>query len=245
MNDGDSEIMGLLAEAIAIAPPNALGGAVLQSATVTRPSGQAIASLGGGQRANPAAAFEQTVDEFRSVLAAADGTEVIEPYGWSVTQLVAHLLEVALNFGRQLGLWEHEIDEAHEDDHLAMTESAVHAAVAADFAATVGRWHDVSAAVCAHVAPLDADQLQQRVKFHMLDTRLSTVLVARVFEVWTHTEDLCRTLRRDPPSLDAARLHLMTNVAVPAIPFGMLLGNIDDGPNTARIVLTGRGGGVW
>jgi hypothetical protein len=25
----------------------------------------------------------------------------------------------------------------------------------------------------------------------------------------------------------------------------MLLGNIDGGPNTARIVLTGRGGGVW
>jgi hypothetical protein len=80
---------------------------------------------------------------------------------------------------------------------------------------------------------------------HVLDTRLSTVLVARVFEVWTHTEDLCRALHRDPPPLDAARLHLMTRVAVPAIPLGMLLGNIDGGSHTARIVLTGRGGGVW
>jgi hypothetical protein len=117
--------------------------------------------------------------------------------------------------------------------------------VKADFATIVARWHEVSAEVCAHVGSLDADQLRQRVKFHVLDTRLSTVLVARVFEVWTHTEDLCRTLRRDPPPLEAARLHLMTSVAVPAIPFGMFLGNIDAGRRTARIVLTGRGGGVW
>ena len=99
--------------------------------------------------------------------------------------------------------------------------------------------------VCEHIAALDPEQLRQRVKFHILDTRLSTVLVARVFEVWTHTEDLCRTLRREPPILDAARLNLMTRVGVAAIPLGLLLGNIDCGARTARLVLTGRGGGVW
>ena len=79
----------------------------------------------------------------------------------------------------------------------------------------------------------------------MLDTRVTTALTVRVFEIWTHIEDLCRTLRRDPPQLDAARLHLMSHAAVHAIPLGMLLGNIDGGQHTARIVLTGRGGGVW
>jgi uncharacterized protein (TIGR03083 family) len=245
VNDDRNEIIGLLAEAIAMAPPPAVSDAVVHAATTSRPSGQAINSLGGGVRANPAAAFVQTVDEFKSVLIAADGAAVVEPYGWSVTQLIAHLLEVDLYFGRQLGLWEHDIDEAHEDDHLAMTESAVRSAVASDFGEIVARWYDVSSKVCTHVASFDADQLRQRFKLHMLDTRLSTVLVARVFEVWTHTEDLCRTLRRDPPPLDAARLHLMTRVAVSAIPLGMLLGGIDSGPHTARIVLTGRGGGVW
>ena len=92
---------------------------------------------------------------------------------------------------------------------------------------------------------LDAAQLAERIKFHMLETRTSTALVVRVFEVWTHIEDLCRALRRDPPGLDAARLHLMTRTAVRAIPLGMLLVGIDSGPHTVRLVLTGSGGGVW
>jgi uncharacterized protein (TIGR03083 family) len=245
VSQSNDEIFGLLAATSASAPPLALRNLVVEAATASRPIGQAIASLGGGERADRSLAFLQTVDEFKSVLAQADGAAIVEPYGWSVTQLVAHLVEVDLYFGRQLGLWDHDIDNSLEDDHLAMTEAAVRAAVRADFAETVARWFEVSAAVCAHVASLDADQLRQQIKFHLLDTRVSTVLVVRVFEIWTHVEDLCRTLRRDPPPLDAARLHLMTRTAVGAVPLGMLLGNIDGGQHTARIVLTGRGGGVW
>jgi uncharacterized protein (TIGR03083 family) len=241
----DDELIGLLAELSATPPPRSLDATVVDAAITSRPPGQAIASLGGGVRANPAVAFLQTVDEFKAVLAQAHGAAIVEPYGWSVTQLVAHLVEVDLYFGRQLGLWEHTVDVSLEDDHLAMTEAAVRASVKADFDETVAKWLDVSGAVCTHVASLDADQLRTRIKFHMLDTRVSTALVVRVFEVWTHVEDLCRTLRRDPPQLDAARLHLMTRTAVGAIPLGMLLGNIDGGQQTARIVLTGRGGGVW
>jgi uncharacterized protein (TIGR03083 family) len=245
MNDSDDEIFGLLAETSAVAPPGSLGDRVVDAAISARPGGQAISSLGGGVRAHAGLAFVQTVDEFKSVLSQAEGSAIVEPYGWSVTQLVAHLLEVDLYFGRQLGLWEHTIDESLEDDHLAMTEAAVRASVRADFADTVAKWFHVSTAVCDHVAGLDSAQLRERIKFHLLNTRVSTALVVRVFEVWTHIEDLSRTLRRDPPELDAGRLHLMTRAAVGAIPLGMLLGNIDGGRNTARIVLTGRGGGVW
>ncbi len=245
MSRSDDEVLGLLAAAVAAQPPHRLGDDVVDAARVVRPAGQAIESLGGGRAANPAEAFVQTVDEFASLLANADGGAIVEPYGWSVTQLVAHLVEVDLYLGRQLGLWQHEIDERIEDDHLAMTEVAVRAAVRADLAETVARWSQVSAELCSHVSSLDSDGLRRRVKFHMLDTRVSTVLVARIFEVWTHIEDLCRALHREAPPLDAGRLHLMTRVAVAAIPLGMLLAQIDGGQNTARIVLTGRGGGVW
>jgi uncharacterized protein (TIGR03083 family) len=245
VTEADNEIFGLLAEATAIAAPLQLGDLVVQAATSTRPVGQAVAALGGGEHADAAVAYVQTVDEFEAVLADAHGWEIVEPYGWSVTQLVGHLVEVDLYFGRQLGLWQHDIDESLENDHLAMTEAAIRAAVKADFSTTVARWLDVSSAVCAHVASLDAQQLAKRIKFHMLETRTSTALVVRVFEVWTHIEDLCRTLRRDPPALDGARLHLMTRTAVRAIPLGMLLGGIDGGPHTVRLVLTGSGGGVW
>ena len=95
-----------------------------------------------------------------------------------------------------------------------MTEAAVRAAVRADFTDTVARWKQVSTELCNHIASLNGDALRERIKFHILDTRVSTALVARVFEVWTHTEDLCRALRRDPPPLDAARLHLMTRMSL-------------------------------
>jgi hypothetical protein len=152
MTDGDDELIGLLAEITATPPPRSLDLRVVHAATALRPVGQAIPSLGGGVRANPAEAFLQTVDEFKSVLAQANGTEIVEPYGWSVTQLVAHLVEVDLYFGRQLGLWDHDIDESLEDDHLAMTEAAVRASVRADYGETVAKWFEVSGAVCAHTS---------------------------------------------------------------------------------------------
>ena len=245
MSRSDDETFGLLAEAFATQPPDRLGDDVIHAARVARPVGQAIESLGGGRAANPAEAFAQTVDEFASLLATADRWAIVEPYGWSVTQLVAHLVEVDLYLGRQLGLWRHDIDERLEDDHLAMTEGAVLSAVRADFAETVARWSQVSTELCNHVRSLDSDGLRRRIKFHMLDARVATVLVVRIFEVWTHIEDLCRALHREAPALDAGRLHLMTRAAVAAIPLGMLLAQIDGGHNTARIVLTGRGGGVW
>ena len=245
MTGADNEIFGLLAEVTAVAPPSPLGDLVVHAATSARPIGQAIASLGGGEHADAAVAFVQTVDEFKSVLAEPAAGRSSSPMAGASPNSSPTLLEVDLYFGRQLGLWEHDIDESLEDDHLAMTEAAIRAAVKADFGTTVARWLDVSSAVCAHVASLDAEQLAKRIKFHMLDTRISTALVVRVFEVWTHIEDLCRTLRRDPPPLDGARLHLMTRTAVRAIPLGMLLGGIDGGTHTARLVLTGSGGGVW
>lgn len=244
-DSSDDEVLGLLATTVAATPPPALVGRILASADRARPAGQPIDALGGGRRADPAAAYIQTVGELDEVLASVDADATIQPYGWTAAQLMAHLLEVELYFGRQLGLWEHHVDESLENDHLAMTAAAVGAATVDDFTELVGRWRRVSSDIGRHVGALDDARLQQRVKFHMLDSRLSTVLVVRVFEVWTHTEDLCRASRRRPPTLDAARLRLMTEAAVGAIPLGMLLAGIDRGAHTARVVLTGPGGGTW
>ena len=245
MTLSDHEVLALLATTAAASPPADLAAVVAAAAMATRPSGRAVDSLGGGHPADPRSAYRQTVAELRAALAVADGRETIAPYGWSATQLVAHLLEVDRYFGRQLGLWDHAIDTAHEEDHLAMTAAAVDAATGASFAELLRQWDDVCAPIGSHVDALDSEQLRARMKFHLLDTRVSTILVVRVFELWTHTEDTCRATHRTPPALDAARLHLMTNAAVAAIPLGLLLAGIDGGTRTARIVLTGPGGGVW
>jgi uncharacterized protein (TIGR03083 family) len=241
----DDEVRALLATTAAQHPPTELGVAVTAAALAARPSGLAVDSLGGGRPADPRHAYRQTVTELRAALAGVDGHEIISPYGWSLSQLVAHLLEIDRYFGRQLGLWDHAIDTAHEDDHLAMTAAAVEAAAGASFAGLLAEWDDVWPRITAHVDSLGSEELRTRMKFHLLETRLSTILVVRVFELWTHTEDVCRAMNRRAPSLDAGRLHLMTNAAVAAIPLGMLLAGIDGGRRTARIVLTGHGGGAW
>ena len=79
MTEADNEIFGLLAEATAIAAPSQLGDLVLQAATSERAIGQAIAALGGGEHADSAVAYVQTVDVFKAVVADAHGWEIVEP----------------------------------------------------------------------------------------------------------------------------------------------------------------------
>ena len=69
----------------------------------------------------------------------------------------------------------------------------------------------------------------------MADVRF--LLIARVFELWTHDNDLRQVVglcRREP---DPERLWMMTRAVMPLV---HLIGG--DG---IRFVLTGAGGGVW
>ena len=229
LTGANNEVFGLLAAAVAVRPPDALGDDVVRAAQGSRPSGQPIESLGGGRKANPAEGLRandrrirRVVDhrrrrDRRAVRVERDATRRPPRRGRPC-------------LGRQLGLWQHAIDESLEADHLAMTEGAVRASVRR-LRRDRCRWSKCRRTVC-NIASLDAEAMRRRIKFHMLDTRVSTVLVVRIFEVWTHIEDLCRALRRDAPPLDAGRLHLMTRVAVAAIPLGMLPGKTSTAATT-------------
>jgi uncharacterized protein (TIGR03083 family) len=78
-----------------------------------------------------------------------------------------------------------------------------------------------------------------------LDLPRDNVLTARAFENWIHCDDLRRVEGREPEAPPSAELHLMTNLAVGTLPFGLVMtGNARPG-KVARFVLTGPGGGEW
>ena len=165
--------------------------------------------------------------------------------GWTVKGLVTHLVAVEEYFGRQLGLWPLDIDEALEADHLGMTREFVAAWSERPAAEVLARWRELTGAITTHLAGLDRTAGRQPFHFHFLDTSLSTVLITRVFEIWTHDEDIRRATGRTASTPDAARLRRMSRIAVPSIPFGLAMVGAPAPGRTARIVLTGHGGGTW
>jgi hypothetical protein len=67
----------------------------------------------------------------------------------------------------------------------------------------------------------------------------------RSFELWTHADDVRRALGHpleDPP---APQLRAMSDRSVRGLPGLMLLSGVVPPPVSARVVLTGPGGGTW
>jgi len=88
-------------------------------------------------------------------------------------------------------------------------------------------------------------RLQERLTFAGIPFRVATMLVVRTFEIWTHTDDIRRAIGRPVDAPDAPSLTLMSNLAVNALPLGLALSGRSVAQRTARIVLTGPGGGTW
>jgi hypothetical protein len=66
-----------------------------------------------------------------------------------------------------------------------------------------------------------------------------------VFELWTHADDIRGATGRPLRAPDPHRLALMTALAVRSLPLGLLIAGYDRAGRTARVVLTGEGGGTW
>jgi uncharacterized protein (TIGR03083 family) len=236
--------LNAMVELLAEEPPGDLRDRALSLARTRRPVG---AALHPPEDLPASEAYIRTVDALGRLLSELSPEDWNAPTieGWTVKGLVAHLVAVEEYFGRQLGLWPLEIDEALEDDHLGMTRAFVAATSDRPAREILTRWRDLTAAITTHLRSLDRAAGRQPIHFHFLDTTLSTVLITRVFEVWTHDEDIRRATGRPAVPPDAARLRRMSRIAVPSLPFGLALSGIDGAGRTVRIVLTGAGGGTW
>ncbi len=234
-----------MATASSALPSAGLRDAVMQRAHGVRRGGEAF---GAPDPITAGEAFADVVadlDGLLGSLSVVDWGRNIDTYGWSVKGLVAHLTSIDRYLATKLGLESASFDVALEHDHIEMTRADVTRAQGYSVPRVFSAWRAASSRLVARVGGVDADEALERVKFHMLDTRLSTVLFVRVFEVWTHTDDIRRAVGRPIAAPSTAVLRGMSRVAVPAIPMGMLLRDDVVTGQVARVVLTGAGGGIF
>ena len=88
-----------------------------------------------------------------------------------------------------------------------------------------------------HIGHLPAAELEQQAMFGPITADIRFLLLVRVFELWTHDNDLRRAVGLHRVEPDPDRLWMMTRAAMPVVE--------RIGGDRLRVVLTGVGGGVW
>jgi uncharacterized protein (TIGR03083 family) len=237
------ELRFALAEADAVQPPAALGSTVRTRAFEARAAGMPVDAPA---PVDPGEAFRRAVAALDGVLASLSAPEWTRPAlrGLDVQGLIGHLIGVERGFQRALAA----TDDAHaDDDHVASTDSYATEQQDRNPAETLAAWRDAVAEteeLVGSLGPAGSDT-GPTVALYGLRLPLSTWFVVRTFELWTHEEDVRRATGRALAAPDPASLRLMTTLAVGFVPAAMARAGRTAEGRSARLVLTGAGGGTW
>ena len=195
-----------------------------------------------GDRPSSLRAFITTAAELAALL------DTLAPEDWpratrvqdvTVRKLVEHLVGAERYLLGQIGR-RPGYDAPTREDHWPVTRLAVTDLVAEpDELVARAWWLEVLGlvAACAELGP------DHELAYYHLAGTLRGLLVVRTFELWTHGDDIRRAVGRDPDLLDEARLSLMVDELMRVLPLGLALSDCARPGRTARIELTGPGGG--
>jgi uncharacterized protein (TIGR03083 family) len=235
LDDPMMELRFALAEGDAVDAPDALRARVLAAAADVRPPGSAV----------DAPHWISGTDVFRRAVMSLDALlATLSPDEWArpalrdldVQGLIGHLVGVEEAFAAVL--------RGADDiaDHVRDTQAAAQRQHGIAPLETHRQWFDVATTSIALLEDLDASA---PVSFYGVTLSLDDVLVIRAFEMWIHDEDVRRATGRALPAPDPERLARMVGLASMLLPAGIArAGHATDGA-TARLVLTGTGGGTW
>jgi uncharacterized protein (TIGR03083 family) len=194
--------------------------------------------------ATPADAFLRTVEELHHLLLDLRDDEWSTPnllvYG-QTRDLIAHLVGVEEGLLGLLGDGERP-DTTIWNDHVAATSSLVAELRGTPTSALVDRWVGAARRLAAVSTKASPDT---PVAVNDVPTNVRGMLVLRTFEVWTHHEDVCRATGRPLPGLDGSRVRFMSSDLMNALPIALAVTGSAQPGRTARIVLTGFGGGTF
>ena len=242
-SDPLDELRYALAEGNAQRPPSALGDAVMAAALSARHAGRPLDDPEPITPAEALAAASASLDALLSTL---------EPGEWqrpcirnlTVSGLVGHLIGVERDF--RAALRASEGPEALVD-HVAATDSLAQEHAGRPPAETLEAWRGAVADTAHLLAELSSSDVagEQPVALYGLRLLLGPFLVVRTFELWTHEEDIRRATGRDLHVPEPATLALMTSLAVTMLPAALARTARSGDGLSARIVLTGPGGGTW
>jgi uncharacterized protein (TIGR03083 family) len=162
-----------------------------------------------------------------------EDAETLTHNGLTVSDLVAHLNVVDDAFAQELRAPNREWLNA--DEVARITEAELPELANVPFLNRVARWQHG----CRELLDAAAHTTQERAGGYAADD----ILLIRSFEAWTHIGDIRAATGRAPESPAPAVLHTMADLSVRSLPAALsLTGNAQPG-RTARLVLTGAGGG--
>jgi len=237
-----AELHFALAEADAQHPPTGLRETVLDAALAARTAGRPVDEP---SPISPVEGFRRAVASFDRLLGTLDDEEWNRPAlrDLDVQRLVGHLTGVERDF--LTGMFDPDGVQI-QSDHIASTDPIAAAQIGRSPAETYDQWRAATDATIDALAGVDTSaRLDQPASLHGLHMSLGHLLVARTFELWTHEEDVRRATRRPLQAPDTASLRLMTELAITLLPVAMSRADRPVGDRSARIVLTGPGGGTW
>jgi uncharacterized protein (TIGR03083 family) len=235
VNEPDPDIspeLGALLDSINEQPPSTDVADVVRAALAARAALPLQPAPGGDE----VAAFGRAVDDVRRTLGSLAEAHWALPAvnGLTVGELVGHLIGTQQAMAAELGL---SASTSHSDDHIEMTRHAVDAARSMTPMEAADAFANASRVVTRHLATLSPDGLSAPARFGPVTADVRFLLIGRVFELWTHDNDLRAAVGMPRVEPDRERLWMMTRAAMP---FVRLLSN-----PALRVVLTGPGGGVW
>ena len=233
----DPVLLATLAELALETPPPALRHATLATALRRRRPGTVPSA-----EMTPVEAFRRSVVDLDALLAELGPTEWSTPaHTGTVQSLIGHLAGVDRYMLAKAGQGPHP-DPALDTDHLGVTAASIEAASHEAAAETRARWRQ---GADSFIALGHTRSVQETLPTHGLAVTTGGAFLLRTFEVWTHTEDICRAVGRRLSPPDADRLELMSSALCDVLVAGMHLSGVarDEGQVTIR--LTGSGGGVY
>lgn len=160
--------------------------------------------------------------------------------GLSVRDLVAHIAIVDEAFVGEAPLagatstWSF----IGADAVTQMTEAQLPDTAGRSFAQILDRWRAARRSLVALDEQLPADT-------RLGGYSLKSVLVIRAFETWTHHHDIAAVLGRAEEPASAPVMRTMAELAVQTLPLALAAKGYEYAGRTARVVLTGPGGGDW
>jgi uncharacterized protein (TIGR03083 family) len=168
-----------------------------------------------------------------------DARDVVTPNGLRAAELVVHMAAQESLLAQHLGT--PTVDELAEEDIDARTYALLSRFADRDVDDAVALWRDsVEANRAWAVAHPD-----RTAEWRGLELPRDDALLVRSFEAWVHTDDLRRASGRPELRPAARHLRLMSDLARRILPLALAMSGRERPDKTARLVLTGPGGGDW
>jgi uncharacterized protein (TIGR03083 family) len=169
-----------------------------------------------------------------------DALDVLTFNGLTVHELIIHVAAMESAVASAIG--RSTVREVTEEDIEARTAAFIERFRDKPVTVVRGVWR---ASVNAVAEWADHASASNRVQVFGLPFPRHSILVSRSFETWTHADDIRRALGRPlaPPPPDV--LHRMADLSVMTMPASLEMVELAHRGKTARVILTGDGGGDW